>query len=150
MFGKNDEVSVLETLSSTLNDSVNGYRNSAEELDSERLRQAFQQNASEREQVVQRLTEEVRRMGGEPADSGSAMGQAHHVWEDIKGAISGHDEQAVVNQTESAEDYLKEQYEDALDKLNGDARQVVEQCYQQVRQGHDEISRMKHAMEAPD
>ena len=145
-----DQIDTLNSLLKTTIDSVNGYRNSAEELDSERLRQAFQQNASEREQVVQRLTEEVRRMGGEPADSGSAMGQAHHVWEDIKGAISGHDEQVVVNQTESAEDYLKEQYEDALDKLNGDARQVVEQCYQQVRQGHDEISRMKHAMEAAD
>ena len=51
---------------------------------------------------------------------------------------------------EGAEDYLKGQFEDALDKLTGDPRQVVEQCYQQVRQGHDEISRMKHAMEATD
>jgi len=145
-----DQIDTLNSLLETTIDSVNGYRNSADDLDSEKLRQAFRQNADDREQVVQKLTQEVRKLGGDPADSGSAMGGAHHVWEDIKGAISGHDEQAVVNQTESAEDYLKKQYEDALGKLTGDPRQVVEQCYQQVRQGHDEISRMKHAMEAAD
>jgi len=90
----------------------------------------------------------VRRLGGDPADSGSAMGQVHHVWEDLKGAITGHDNEAIVKQTEAAEDYLKTQYEDALKKLDGDARQVVEQCYQKVRQGHDEISSIKHGMEA--
>jgi uncharacterized protein (TIGR02284 family) len=145
-----DQIDTLNSLLKTTIDSVNGYRNSADELDSEKLRQAFRQNAGDREQVVQRLSDEVRKLGGDPANSGSAMGQAHHVWEDIKGAISGHDEQAVINQTESAEDYIKQQYEDALGKLDGDPRQVVEQCYQQVRQGHDEISRMKHAMEAAD
>jgi uncharacterized protein (TIGR02284 family) len=143
-----DQIDTLNSLLKTTIDSVNGYRNSAEELDSERLRDVFRDNASERERVVERLREEVRRMGGEPADSGSAMGQMHHVWEDLKGAITGHDEQAVINQTESAEDYLKGQFEDALENLTGDPRQVVEQCYQQVRRGHDEISRMKHAMEA--
>lgn len=145
-----DQIDTLNSLLKTTIDSVDGYRNSAEELDSDRLRQAFQRNASERERVVESLRDEVRRMGGEPADSGSAMGQMHHVWEDLKGAINGHDEQAVIDQTESAEDYLKGQFEHALDKLTGDPRQVVEQCYQQVRRGHDEISRMKHAMEATD
>lgn len=145
-----DQIDTLNSLLKTTIDSVNGYRNSADELDSEKLREAFRQNASDREQVVQKLSDEVRKLGGDPADSGSAMGQAHHVWEDIKGAISGHDEQAVVNQTESAEDYLKKQYQDALGKLDGEPRQVVEQCYQQVLQGHDQISRMKHAMEAAD
>jgi uncharacterized protein (TIGR02284 family) len=144
----NDQIDTLNSLLSTTIDSVNGYRNSADELDSEQLRQVFRDNASERERVVERLREEVRSMGGEPADDGSMMGKMHHVWEDLKGAISGHDEKAVINQTESAEDYLKSQYEQALDKLTGDSRQVVEQCYQQVRRGHDEISRMKHAMEA--
>ncbi len=110
----------------------------------------FDKRADERQQVVQRLSSEVRRVGGDPTDSGSAMGKAHHVWEDLKGAVTGHDDQAIINETESAEDYLKEQYEDALNKLNGDPRQVVEQCYQQVRQGHDEMSQLKHQMEATD
>jgi len=142
------QIDTLNSLLETTIDSVKGYRNSAEELSSDRLRQIFDQNARDRGEVVERLRDEVRRLGGDPADSGSAMGQVHHVWEDLKGAITGHDNEAIVKQTEAAEDYLKTQYEDALKKLDGDARQVVEQCYQKVRQGHDEISSIKHGMEA--
>lgn len=143
-----ENIDTLNSLLKTTIDSVDGYENSAQELDSNRLREVFRQNASDRQDVVQRLRDEVRRLGGEPADSGSAMGSMHHVWEDLKGAVSGKDEEATVKQTESAEDYLKSQYEDALDNLTGESRQVVEQCYQTVRQGHDQISALKHGMEA--
>ena len=143
-----DQVDTLNSLLRTTIDSVKGYENSAQELDSERLRQIFRERADQRQQVVQQLREEVRRLGGDPADSGSAMGSMHHVWEDLKGAVTGKDEQATINQTEAAEDYLKEQFEDAMNSLTGDSRQVVEQCYQQVRQGHDQISALKHGMDA--
>jgi uncharacterized protein (TIGR02284 family) len=143
-----DNIDTLNSLLKTTIDSVDGYENSAQELDSDRLREVFRQNASERQDVVQKLRDEVRRLGGEPADSGSAMGSMHHVWEDLKGAVTGKDEEATIKQTESAEDYLKSQYEDALDNLTGESRQVVEQCYQTVRQGHDQISALKHGMEA--
>jgi uncharacterized protein (TIGR02284 family) len=142
-----DQIDTINSLLKTTIDSVDGYENSAKELSSGRIQEIFRQRANDRQQVVQQLREEVRRLGGEPDDSGSAMGQVHHVWEDLKGAVSGHDDQAIINQTETAEDYLKEKYEDALDNLTGDSRQVVERCYQQVRQGHDQISELKHGME---
>lgn len=142
-----DHIDTLNSLLKTTIDSINGYENSAKELRSGRLQEIFRQRADQRQNVVQRLREEVRRLGGDPADSGSAMGEVHHVWEDLKGAVTGHDDKAIINQTESAEDYLKEQYEDALSNLGGESRQVVEQCYQQVRQGHDQISDLKHGME---
>jgi uncharacterized protein (TIGR02284 family) len=142
-----DQIDTLNSLLQTTVDSVNGYENSAKELSSSRIQEVFRQRANDRQQVVQQLREEVRRLGGEPADSGSTMGEMHQVWEDLKGAITGHDDKAIINQTETAEDYLKEKYEGALDNLNGDSRQVVERCYQQVRQGHDQISELKHGME---
>lgn len=145
-----DQTDTLNSLLKTTIDSINGYENSAKELSSGQLQEIFRQRANDRQEVVQRLREEVRRLGGDPATSGSAMGEMHHVWEDLKGAVTGHDDKAIINQTENAEDYLKKQYEDALDKLSGDSRQVVEQCYQQVRQGHDQISELKHGMEAAD
>ena len=142
-----DQIDTLNSLLQTTIDSVNGYENSAKELSSGRIQEVFRQRANVRQQVVKQLREEIRRLGGEPADSGSTMGEMHHVWEDLKGAITGHDDKAIINQTETAEDYLKEKYEGALDNLNGDSRQVVERCYQQVRQGHDQISQLKHGME---
>lgn len=143
-----DQIDTLNSLLRTTIDSVEGYENSAQELDSGRLQQVFRERADERQSVVQSLREEIRRLGGDPADSGSAMGSMHHVWEDLKGAVTGHDDEATVKQTEAAEDYLKSQYEDALNDLSGDSRRVVEQCYQKVRQGHDQISALKHGMDA--
>ena len=143
-----DQIDTLNSLLRTTIDSVKGYENSAQELDSGRLQQLFRERADERQDVVQSLRDEVRRLGGDPADSGSAMGSMHHVWEDLKGAVTGHDDEATIKQTEAAEDYLNGQYEDALENLSGDSRQVVEQCYQKVRQGHDQISALKHGMDA--
>ena len=143
-----DQIDTLNSLLQTTIDSVKGYENSAQELDSGRLQQLFRERADERQEVVQSLRDEVRRLGGDPEESGSAMGSMHHVWEDLKGGITGKDDEATIKQTEAAEDYLKGQYEDAIENLSGESRQVVEQCYQKVRQGHDQISALKHGMDA--
>jgi uncharacterized protein (TIGR02284 family) len=144
-----DQISMLNTLIATTTDSINGYEDSAKNIDSERVREVFRNRADERQQVVQQLREEVRRLGGDPEDSGSFLGKAHQRFEDLKAAITGRDEKAIVNEVERGEDYLKAKYEAALnsDNLTGESRQVVERCYQSVRSGHDQISQLKHGME---
>ena len=144
-----DQISMLNTLIATTTDSINGYEDSAKNIDSERLREVFRNRADERQQVVQQLREEVRRLGGDPEDSGSFLGKAHQRFEDLKAAITGRDEKAIVNEVERGEDYLKEKFEAALnsDDLTGESRQLVERCYQSVRSGHDQISQLKHGME---
>ncbi|MEO8455527.1 MAG: PA2169 family four-helix-bundle protein, partial [Sphingomicrobium sp.] len=69
---------------------------------------------------------------------------------DFKAAVTGRDDQAIINEVERGEDYLKEKFETALSSgdLSGESRSVVERCYQSVRSGHDQISRLKHGMEA--
>jgi uncharacterized protein (TIGR02284 family) len=69
-----DQISMLNTLIATTTDSINGYEDSAKNIDSERLREVFRNRADERQQVVQQLREEVRRLGGDPEDSGSFLG----------------------------------------------------------------------------
>jgi uncharacterized protein (TIGR02284 family) len=143
-----DQISTLNTLIATTMDSINGYEDSAQNVDNERLRQVFRQNADERQKVVSQLRDEVRRLGGEPEESGSFMGKAHQRFADLKAAITGRDEQAIVNEVERGEDYLKGKFEAALDSdLTGESRSTVEQCYQTVRRGHDQISQLKHGME---
>jgi uncharacterized protein (TIGR02284 family) len=79
------------------------------------------------------------------------MGKTHQRFEDLKAAITGQDEKAIINEVERGEDYLKEKFETALDSgtLSGDCRAVVERCYQSVRAGHDQMSQLKHGMEEP-
>ena len=144
------QIATLNTLIATTIDSVKGYEDSAQNVDNENFREIFRQNADERQQVVGQLREEVRRLGGDPEESGSFMGAAHQRFEDLKAALTGRDEKAIVNEVERGEDYIKGKFETALESgdLAGDSRSIVEQCYQTVRRGHDQISQLKHGMES--
>ena len=145
-----DQITTLNTLIATTIDSVTGYEDSAQNVENDRLRQIFRERADERQRVVEELRSEVRRLGGDPEDSGSFLGKTHQRFEDLKSAITGRDEKAIVNEVERGEDYLKEKFETALEsgELTGEARQVVERAYQSVRSGHDQISQLKHGMES--
>ena len=143
------EISTLNTLIATTIDSINGYEDSAENIDNERLREIFRQRANERQEVVESLRGEVRRLGGNPEDDGSFLGKAHQRFEDLKAAITGRDEKAIINEVERGEDYIKGKFEAALksDEISGDSRAIVERCYQSVRAGHDQMSQLKHGVE---
>ena len=144
-----ESITTLNTLIATTIDSVNGYEDSAQNVDNERFREIFRERASERQEVVQKLREEVRRLGGNPEDEGSFLGKAHQRFEDLKAAITGRDEKAIINEVERGEDYLKEKWQAALQSgnLHGESHDLVEQCYQSVKSGHDQISQLKHGME---
>ena len=148
---RQDEISTLNTLIATLIDSITGFEDSAANLDgNNRLQQLFRERASERQQVVEHLRGEVRRLGGNPEDDGSFLGKTHQRFVDLKAAITGRDEKAIINEVERGEDYLKEKFETALSgsTLSGDSRSVVERAYQSVRAGHDQVSQLKHGMQA--
>jgi uncharacterized protein (TIGR02284 family) len=147
---RQDEISTLNTLIATLIDSVTGYEDSAANIDNSRLQELFRDSARERQRVVEDLRSEVRRLGGNPEDDGSFLGKTHQRFLDLKAAIAGRDEKAVINETERGEDYLKEKFETALNggTLSGESRAVVERAYQSVRKGHDQVSSLKHGLEA--
>ena len=144
------EVSTLQTLTTTLLDSVNGFEEAAKNSENQRFQQLFRERASERRQVLENLRSEIRRLGGDPPDDGSFMGKTHQTWLDLKAAVAGRDEKTIVNSVEAGEDYLKDKFETALQSgdLSGDTREAVERAYQSVRSGHDQMSQLKHGLEA--
>ena len=144
-----NEISTLNSLIATTIDSVTGYENSAKDVESQQFAEIFRKRASERKEVVDSLRSEVRRLGGEPEDDGSFMGKTHQRLEDLKAAITGGNDKAIINEVERGEDYLKDKFETALesDDLRAESRDVVERCYQSVRDGHDQMSQLKHGLE---
>ena len=146
-----DTISTLNTLIATTIDSITGYENSAKDIDNERFREIFRQRATERQDVVEQLRAEVRRLGGNPEDDGSFLGKTHQRFEDLKAAITGRDEKAIINEVERGEDYLKGKWQAALQSgdLNGETHDLIERCYQSIKSGHDQMSDLKHGMETP-
>jgi len=145
----NTGLGTLETLTTTLIDSINGYRDAAENAEGTKFQEIFRRNADERSRIAEELRSEIRRLGGNAPDDGSFLGATHQRFLDLKAAVTGRDDQAIINEVERGEDYLKEKFEAAL---NSDAapetRSIIERAYQSVRQGHDQISSLKHGLEA--
>ena len=151
MADHSDTISTLNTLIATTIDSITGYEDSAQNIDNERLREIFRQRANERQRIVEELRSEVRRLGGNPEDDGSFLGKAHQRFEDLKAAITGRDEKAIVNEVERGEDYLKSKWQAALEsgELHGEAHDLVQRLYQSIKDGHDQMSQLKHGLETP-
>ena len=149
MIGKSDETTTLNTLTATLLDSVQGYRDAAENSESGRFQEMFRTNADERSRVAEDLRAEVRRLGGEPEDDQSTMGSLHQRWLDLKAAVTGRDDKAIINEVERGEDFLKGKFKAAVnsDDLSAESRAVVDRAYQSVLKGHDKMSQLKHSME---
>ena len=143
-----DETSLLNSLIKTTLDSVKGFEDAAQHSDSERFGSFFSEMAQQRRQVVARLQEEVRRLGGNPEDDSSFMAAAHRTFLDIKNAITGSDDKAVIEEVERGEDYLKEKYDAALEdaSLSPAVKAVILEAYASVREGHDRASQWKHSM----
>jgi uncharacterized protein (TIGR02284 family) len=143
-----EDTTVLNTLIATLIDSVKGYRESAEATSNQRLAERFNARASERQAAVARLQSVVAALGGNPEDDGSLLGSAHHAFINLKQAVTGADDQAILNEVDRGEDYLKEKFETALANadLSSSARQAVQEAWQSVRAGHDEMSALKHSL----
>jgi uncharacterized protein (TIGR02284 family) len=145
----NAGVGTLETLTTTLIDSVNGYRDAAQNAEGTRFQELFRRNADERSRVVEELRAEIRRLGGNAPDDGSFLGATHQRFLDLKAAVTGRDDKAIINEVERGEDYIKEKFEAALAAdIAPETRSIIERAYQSVRQGHDQISSLKHGLEA--
>src|SRR3954469_14059747 len=98
-----EAISTLNTLIATTIDSITGYEDSAQNIDNQRFGEIFRQRANERQQTVEQLRSEVRRLGGEPENGGSFRGKPHQRFEHLKAAITGRDEKSIVNEVERGE-----------------------------------------------
>ena len=143
------DINVLNTLITTTIDSANGFERSAEDADSPRFVDMFREYAQERRQVVGRLQERVRQLGGTPNDDGSLKADLHRRWVDMRDAISRGGDKEVIEEVERGEDYLKSKYDAALEdeRLSTETLAVIREAYQSVRSGHDRASALKHGMQ---
>ena len=142
-------VHVLNDLISLTLDSANGYKEAADNTESSQFKSMFQMRSQRRYELTRELQEEVRSFGGKPEDDQSLMGKMHNKFVDVKAALTGHDDKAVINEVERGEDHIKHKYETALQEqdLSSETRDVINRAYESVRRGHDQVRDLKHALE---
>jgi uncharacterized protein (TIGR02284 family) len=141
----NDEViSTLNDLIETSKDGEEGFRTCAEDISDPQIKTLFVNRAQSCATAAAELQQLVRTYGGAPETSSGLGGALHRRWVDIKSAIMGHDDVAVLKECERGEDVAVRSYRNALEKnLPVDVRAVVERQYQGVLQNHDQVKRMR-------
>lgn len=150
MEARNHDIETVNDLIKTTIDSVDGYRSAAEDANSNQFQAIFFERANERQHVAEELREHVRSLGGDPQDDGSILAGAHRAFMNLRDAVTGSDDQAVIAEVERGEDHIKAKFETALEDANlaTDTRSLISQCYDSVKSGHDQMRDLKNGMSA--
>ena len=102
MFDSHNDITTLNSLIATTLDSADGYTEAAKEADNPKFGDMFTSRASERRSVVAQLQGEVRRLGGNAEDESPVLASMHRTFLDLKAAVTGRDDKAIVNEVSVA------------------------------------------------
>lgn len=144
-----DVISTLNNLIETCKDGQNGFQAAADGVKNSELKTLFHTYSQQRAQFAGELQDEVRRLGGDPEKTGSVAASLHRGWINIKSAVTGEDESAVIAECERGEDSAVRNYEDALkENLPADVATIVQRQFTQVKEAHDRIRALERASSA--
>ncbi|MBI6855292.1 PA2169 family four-helix-bundle protein [Pseudomonas lijiangensis] len=115
---KKESIDLLNDLIETSKDGQKGFETSAEDLKNPALKSFFVRRAEQCSVAVSELQAEVRAQGGEPETGSSAAGTLHRIWVDLKSALTGKSDEAILNEVERGEDHALKAYKEALQKAN--------------------------------
>lgn len=136
--------STLNDLIETCKDGEQGFQQAADGVNRADLKSLFNEYARQRAQFASELQMEVSRLGGNPEKSGSVSGSLHRGWMNIKAAVTGKDDHAILAEAERGEDAAVKAYQDALAKdLPSDLRSKVESQYNQVLEAHSRVRALR-------
>jgi uncharacterized protein (TIGR02284 family) len=142
----NDEViSTLNGLIEICRDGEEGFKEAAEGVERSDLKTTFYEYSRQRAEFAGVLQGLVRTLGGDPESAGSFSGAVHRSWINIKAAVTGRDEEAILNECERGEDYAKDAYTDALKlALPANVEDVLRQQSQSVQAAHNRVKELRN------
>jgi uncharacterized protein (TIGR02284 family) len=140
-------ISVLDELIETLKDGQQGYRQAAEAVKDAKLKSLFRDYSDQRSRFVTALQTEARKFGDDkPEDDSSTAGALHRGWIDLKSAVTGGDQHAILAECERGEDSAVEEFQKAVqDDLPPALQEVVSRQYGEIKAAHDRIRDLRDA-----
>ena len=139
-----DAISTLNGLIETCRDGQEGFREAAGSVDSTDIKTFFGVCSQQRAQFVGELQTLVRELGGDPENTGSTLGAIHRGWIDLKAAVAGNDNKAILNECERGEDSAKKVYKEALEmNLPSNVRQTIQAQYDAVVEAHNNVKALR-------
>lgn len=146
-------IGILNDLIRINHDRVVGYEKAIDELKDEDadLKTLFTKYINQSREYAHELTQEVSRLGGNPADGTTNSGKIYRVWMDLKSTVAGKDRKTILDNCEFGEDAAQKAYDMAL---NADAeyepslRDLIVRQKTTLKSGHDEVKKLRDVQAA--
>ncbi|MGO3181709.1 MAG: ferritin-like domain-containing protein [Aequorivita sp.] len=123
-------------------DAQNGFTKAMEEAKNPNLKGFLQKQAAQRSRFSNELTNELRNLNEEPKESGSIKGDLHRTWIDIKSAVSGNEDEAVLEECIRGEKASWDEYDTKLKKENFPPN-IASVLNKQASEIHNTLSKVK-------
>jgi uncharacterized protein (TIGR02284 family) len=111
------------------------------------LKSLFDEYSRQRARFMVELRSNAQSSDKREADvSGSSGGALHRGWINLKSALTGGDDHAILAECERGEDSAVEEYRKALnDGLSAPVQQIVSRQYDEIKATHDRIRNLRDA-----
>lgn len=113
-----DLVDNLQGLLEKNYDAEKGFKTAMKDAKSTGLKSYLQSQSVTRGRFATELDQQIRSLNATPKENGSATGALHRAWIDIKSSVSGHTDEAVLEECIRGEKASVKEYEEKLAKNN--------------------------------
>ena len=141
-------ISTINGLIETLKDGQQGFREASEAVKDSQLKMLFNEYSMQRSRFAGELQSEAIGLGEHtPEDSSSTAGALHRAWINLKGALTSHDDHAILAECERGEDSAVNEYKKAIegDEISAPIRETITRQYAEVQRAHDRIKQLRDA-----
>jgi uncharacterized protein (TIGR02284 family) len=138
-------VDILNAMIAVSLDGAGTLAKGADIVKDARVKSLLTELAAERDQVVTRLKEEVRGLGGVPEDRGTVVGSAHRLYTEVKNALAPDDGHGVIEEIQRSEERVREKFQELLQQdkaLPPAVREVAELQLEQVRRSCSQVRQL--------
>ena len=148
--GENN-IDTLQELVQVARDAKEFYDAAAKAVDDAALRAEFARLADAKHKIIVVLTGHIKARGEFAVTDGTFAGGMRRLYGEMLGALSSRENTgyAYAAQLEQAEDRLLQRFEEAMNEIkNPQLRELLLPLLPKMRRSHDEMARLKAALES--
>ncbi len=123
-------------------DAEKGFTKAMQDAKNTNLKRFLQQQAAQRNRFTSELDHQIRSLNAEPKDSGSFTGDLHRTWIDIKSALAGNTDEAVLEECIRGEKASWKEYDEKLKEENFPP-EISNVLQRQASEIHNTLNRVK-------
>ncbi|WP_128544618.1 ferritin-like domain-containing protein [Larkinella soli] len=138
----------LNKLLTRTRDGERGYQEAAENVDDAELKSLFLAQSRQRGEFGLEIASEIRALGGDPDTSTSLAADLHRAWINVKAAVTGNNDKAVVEECKRGDAQALEDYQDILQStsLMASTRELLLRQKERIDSAHASMTRLANVV----